>query len=83
MRLIILAILLYLLYRVVKKYLTRHKDLNYQGRTTEISDMVQDPVCKTFISAREAERRVIGGRVYYFCSRECAERFEVDQEREK
>ncbi|MBW2023022.1 MAG: YHS domain-containing protein [Deltaproteobacteria bacterium] len=83
MRLIILAILLYLLYRVVKNYLTRAKGLNHQSRTSEISDMVQDPVCKTFISAREAETRVIGGRIYHFCSKQCAERFEIEQGRKK
>ncbi len=83
MRLIILAILLYLLYRVVKNYLSRGRDLGREDRAGEISDMVQDPVCKTFVRVGDAEKRFVGGRTYYFCSKECAERFEVEQKSSK
>ncbi len=79
MRLIILAILLYLLYRVVKNYLSRGQDGSREDRAGEVSEMVQDPVCKTFVRVRDAEKRVIGGRTYYFCSKECAERFEIEE----
>lgn len=78
MRLILLAILLYLLYRVLRSYLGKAKTPDrHQGG--EINDMVQDPVCKTFIHVRDAEKRVIKGQTHYFCSKECAERFEIEQ----
>ena len=83
MRLIILAILLYLLYRVVKRYLSRGQDLRFRDGTGEVSDMVQDPVCKTFVRAKDAKRRVVGGHTFYFCSEECAERFEIEQKSSK
>jgi len=79
MRLIIIAILLYILYRVVKNYLFKGVPRGPQGSGDQISDMVQDPVCKTFIRARDAHRRLIGGKTYYFCSSECAERFKIEQ----
>ncbi len=79
MRLIIIAVLLYLLYRVVKNYLSRGRNITHHERTGEINDMVQDPVCKTFVRVKDAEKRSIGGHTYYFCSKECAERFEIQE----
>ena len=81
MRLIILAILLYLLYRVLRSYLGKAKPLDRRQGGGEVSDMVQDPVCKTFIHVRDAEKRVINGQTYYFCSKECAEQFLLEQKR--
>lgn len=81
MRLIILAILLYVLYRIVKNYINRPKTINRGEGIPKVSDMVQDPVCKTFIRAKDAETRVIDGQVYHFCSKECAARFEEERAR--
>jgi YHS domain-containing protein len=38
--------------------------------------MVQDPSCKTYIPKRDARRKVIEGKEYFFCSKDCADRFE-------
>jgi len=78
MRLIILIFLAYLAYRLVRKYLPR-SDGQRSGMTTDggaIDEMVQDPACKTYIPRRTAYRRVVDGTEYFFCSRECAEKFE-------
>jgi len=40
--------------------------------------MVQDPSCQTYISMRGAKRKVIEGKEYYFCCRECCEKFEQE-----
>ena len=40
------------------------------------TDLVQDPYCQLYIPKAQALRRSIGGRTYYFCSRECADKFE-------
>lgn len=36
-----------------------------------------DPVCKKSIQTENAKSSVYAGQVYYFCSRECRERFET------
>jgi YHS domain-containing protein len=50
---------------------------NY-GRDTPsgvISEMVQDPYCKTYIPRNEAYRAILDGEEILFCSRECAEKY--------
>lgn len=78
MRLFIFILLAYILYRIVKA-------LFIPGKKTEIrrdsggvvDEMVQDPFCKTYIPRREALRRRVGGREHFFCSEECARKFEA------
>lgn len=38
-------------------------------------ELKRDPVCGTFISTSTALHRTVGKQVYYFCSRECLEKF--------
>lgn len=40
------------------------------------SDMVQDPVCKTYIPRGSAVSADVGGQTYLFCSRDCADTFQ-------
>jgi YHS domain-containing protein len=41
-----------------------------------VRPLVQDPVCKTFVPKETAIVVRRGDEAHYFCSRECAERFE-------
>jgi YHS domain-containing protein len=78
LRLFILAILLYILYRLIKGFF-KHSDGISKGRADGVIDeMVQDPYCKLYIPRRLAVRRVLGGDEIFFCSKECADRFEVE-----
>ena len=85
LRLLILAALVYLLYRMLRKVLAGVGGGNPNLKTGSpsgtgpINEMIQDPVCKTYIPRADAERRFIGGREQLFCSKECAERFEREQ----
>jgi YHS domain-containing protein len=45
---------------------------NIQGITNE---MVQDPVCKVYIPKKESLTTVHSGTAYFFCSKECLEKF--------
>lgn len=79
MRFLILILLGYLIYRVLRGF---HR-MSGTGQTARrgpeegpIDEMVQDPVCKTYIPMREAEKRIIGGKTYYFCSKACSEEFQ-------
>ena len=37
----------------------------------------QDPVCGTYVAVDTSLKRVVGGRVYHFCSDACRDRFRV------
>jgi YHS domain-containing protein len=42
----------------------------------QISEMVQDPVCKVYVPKKEALSLEHGGTRHYFCSRSCLEKFQ-------
>jgi YHS domain-containing protein len=37
--------------------------------------LVKDPVCRTYVVSARAVQREVAGALYYFCSRECADRY--------
>jgi YHS domain-containing protein len=78
MRLLILVILLYLLYRVVKRFLGFGQKPLKSDQVGAVDELVQDPQCKTYVSPRDAERRVIEGKEFLFCSEQCADEFEKE-----
>ena len=81
MRLLIFAFLAYLLYRAIKGVLSSgQRPASHDDRGT-IDEMVEDPFCKTYIPLREALRKTVAGKEYFFCSSDCAERFknEIEQ----
>jgi YHS domain-containing protein len=76
LRLVLLALLAYLLYRVLRSFFGPSQKIMKSDTDGVIDEMVQDPICKTYIPLRDAQRRVIDGREQYFCSVQCADRFE-------
>ena len=78
MRLLILAFLFYLLYRLLRGWIAPRQKFQKNNSSGAIDEMVQDPFCKTYVPKREAKRKVIKGKEYPFCSEECAERFEKE-----
>ncbi len=73
-RLLIVAGLLVVLYLLVRRAI----QVWGQGSSaiTDPNQMVQDPVCKTFVPRGHAVSERIGGQTYYFCSPSCAKQFE-------
>lgn len=51
-----------------------------QPLTTK-NEMVQDPVCKTYVPRGSAISADIGGQTYLFCSRDCADTFQKQPNR--
>ncbi|MGD9040789.1 MAG: YHS domain-containing protein, partial [Desulfobacteraceae bacterium] len=74
-RIILLAVLAYILYRLVKGVFSPKAKIDRRKAGGVIDEMVQDPFCGTYIPRRESIRRVIEGQEYLFCSEECAEKF--------
>jgi len=51
------------------------------GGRGAVRPLVQDPVCKTFVPKETAVVVRRGDEDFYFCGRECAERFEHEEPR--
>jgi len=78
LRLLIIGLLAYVLYRVIRWLILPALPFGKEDRTGTIDQMVQDPSCQTYIPMRQAIRKVIGGEEYYFCSKSCIEKFEKE-----
>jgi len=69
-------IVVYLLYRLIKVFFQQGKKSREMKQEDIIDDMVQDPVCKTYVPRREAFKKSFNGKDILFCSKECADRFQ-------
>ena len=56
MRLLILILLAFLLYRVVRKYIPLGQKPERNAGGGPVDEMVQDPSCMTYIQRRSAQR---------------------------
>lgn len=80
MRLLVFLLLAYLSFRLLRGFFktSRHPGTPEEGGI--IDEMVQDPFCKTYVSKQRAHRKFIGGSELFFCSRECAEKYEKEMQ---
>lgn len=77
-RLIIIGILLYIGYLLIKGSGTKKKEgppseLNDPGEASDI--LVEDPVCKKLVPKQQAVTAKDGDKIVYFCSKECCNTF--------
>jgi YHS domain-containing protein len=82
-RLIFYAVVFYLIY----KFITYVFVPRGQGRSARSPQklsgvMVKDEACNTYLPQEDAIRETIDGREYYFCSKECRQKF-IDQKKNK
>jgi YHS domain-containing protein len=80
-RLILIVALLTVLYFLLRQAVRGFKNRNLVGRGTSVDQdqMIEDPVCHTFVPRRIAVVERIGGQTYWFCSRQCAVTFQNRQ----
>lgn len=77
MRQFIILILMFLIVYFIRKLFSRHpsdKEINLKEQMGE--NMVKDPFCKLYIPEASAVKKIIRGETHFFCSNECAEKFE-------
>jgi YHS domain-containing protein len=78
LKLIIGIILIYLLYKLVNGWKTvtgpSAKNLPAAGE-----DLVEDPLCHTYVPVSHAYRATIEGKTLHFCSRKCLEKYTEDR----
>ena len=79
-RFFVFIILIYLLYKVIKTVgkLKPAENENYQFKASSVGgeDLVEDPVCHTYVPLSQAFKKEISGSDYYFCSKQCSEKYE-------
>lgn len=80
-RLILIALAVWWLYKAVRRLLGAERPRPVPHRPPadgEVLDvMVQDPQCGTYLPRQEAIKAVIRGEQHYFCSRECRDDFKA------
>ncbi len=80
-RFLIYALLIYLFFRLVKSvFFSSLGGGKAPGdpkgsRNIEGEQMVQDPVCESYVPKSEAVTLSKGGKEYFFCSNECKDKF--------
>jgi len=79
LKLIILVVVGYVFYRALKSWMlgsgSQSADLDGKGKTEVDDVLVQDPVCKTYITQRDSIHLQQDGKVLYFCSEQCRDRY--------
>jgi YHS domain-containing protein len=78
MRLLILIILGYIFYRMVKRLMAPKPKVKRTAPGEAVDELVKDPMCNTYVALGSAEKRVIRGKEYAFCSKACADRYEKE-----
>ena len=78
LRIFIYIIVAYLVYRIFKSLFSKSKGPEKTAGGGIIDEMVQDPYCKTYIPRKDAKKKLIGGQEYFFCSDECASKYELE-----
>ena len=85
-RIIILIVAGYLLYRAVKSWMlpTSSKRSVSRKNTTEIDDvMIKDPFCEAYFPKRNGVHLNLDGKDLYFCSSQCRDAFAASYSEEK
>ncbi len=81
-RLIIILVLIYLFYRVIRLFhrqrpvgVGSQQIKKVKNMPTVGEDLVEDPNCHTYVPVSQAYRKEIDGKNHYFCSKECCEAY--------
>lgn len=76
-KVVVFLVVIYLLYKIIqlfrraKALKTNNAELRRNPAVGE--DLVEDPVCHTYIPVSQAYKKEIAGKEYYFCSKRCCE----------
>ncbi len=78
-RVIIFIILSFLIFRVIKSMKRARLERGNSERVIHPrasgEDLIEDPVCRKHIPVSQAYTKEIAGKTYYFCGKECCEKF--------
>ena len=83
LRLLILAVLLYVGWRLFRNYTAKKRsEIPKQGNDSGLQGvLVEDPVCHVLVPKHQAIRLRRDGITYYFCSERCCDQFTGEPEK--
>jgi YHS domain-containing protein len=71
------------LYKIINevKQSKQEKNENYQYKSTNVGgeDLMEDPVCHTYVPLSQAYKKEISGKDYYFCSKQCSDKYTLEK----
>ena len=87
LRILILAVLFYLGYRLIKSNFTKSgedrksedQEVRPGGAITDV--LIEDPVCHKLVPKQQAYTLEADDGVHHFCGKECADKFTADREK--
>ena len=84
-RVLVFLILIILLYRIIKSMrqnkLARGNSSGVVSSSALGEDLVEDHACHTYIPISQAYKKEISGRTYYFCGKQCYEKYILEKSR--
>jgi YHS domain-containing protein len=83
LKFLIFIIVFYLLFRFFKKgspKAVKDKDQGRFRKSVTGEELVEDPVCHTYIPISNALRWENKGKILYFCSQKCLEKYKSEHE---
>jgi YHS domain-containing protein len=75
-RLVLIVALLFVLYLLIRSAVREIRSKSHP-QVPARDQMIQDPVCHVYVPRASAVGAVVGGQHYFFCSQDCAKRFEA------
>jgi len=85
LRVLIFIILIFLVYRIITSMRRARLSKNESERVIppqpSAEDLVEDPVCRKNVPVSQAYKKEISGRIYYFCSKHCCDKYMSSEDR--
>lgn len=86
-RFVIFLIIIYLIYRIIKIFRKAKIDKanSCQSKPEQVvrEDLIEDSFCHTYIPISQAYKKEIAGKDHYFCSKECCEKYLLEESRKR
>ncbi|MFC2169082.1 YHS domain-containing protein [Acidobacteriota bacterium] len=75
-RLLFYAFLAFIIYQIIRFFQIINKAGKTPRSTKQLSNiMVKDSTCNTYLPKEDAIKEIYEGKEYYFCSKECQQKF--------
>ena len=75
-RLIYYAFLAYIIYVIIRFFQNLNKRKKPSDHRASLSGMmVKDENCNTYLPKEDATREILDGKEYFFCSKDCRQKF--------
>jgi uncharacterized protein len=76
LRIILFALLAYIVYKSIRFYQKLSQKSSSPPKSKQTSGlMVKDAICNTYLPQEDAIKEIIEGKEYFFCSKECRQKF--------